>query len=400
MKYPTTRFVFDRKNTATKTKDALIQVEVLLSGKKKYISTGVKVYKDQWNSKSFICNRDDMFKLNDRINSTKAIVDEYIVGLAKKKEPFDWDAFNRFLQFNNDGKITFLDYISQRIEQRGDLSLSTKKSHRKIVSSLMNHGKIVSFDELTKANIADYYDFLLGRKITKIGKDGKEYKVNMAPQTVWGYMKILRTYIHDAMAHDLLDRDPSIGIKVRRGNTETQRWLTEDEVKMIEEAEMPNGSLARVRDLFILSCYSGMAFSDLMDFNPEKLEKEGDYTYLVGKRVKTGQEYIVLVLPKVKEILEKYDYKLPRYSNQQFNHRLKKVAEEAGINKEISSHWGRHTAAMMFLNRGIRMETVAKALGHSSIKITEQVYASILKRTIGKEMTEAYTAKYPSKPGQ
>ena len=84
--------------------------------------------------------------------------------------------------------------------------------------------------------------------------------------------------------------------------------------------------------------------------------------------------------------MDKYNYKMPKYSNQQFNHRLKEVVKAAGIEKPVSSHWGRHTAAMMFLNNGIRIETVAKILGHSSTKITEQVYASILKKTVAEEM--------------
>jgi site-specific recombinase XerD len=124
----------------------------------------------------------------------------------------------------------------------------------------------------------------------------------------------------------------------------------------------------------------------MMDFSPEKIEKEGDYTYLYGKRKKTGNEYIVLVLPQIQALLDKYNYNMPKYSNQQFNHRLKEVVKAAGIDKPVSSHWGRHTAAMMFLNNGIRIETVAKILGHSSTKITEQVYASILKKTVAEEM--------------
>ena len=87
MKYPTTRFVFDRKNTATKQTAALIQVEVLLQGKKKYISTGVKVYKDQWNDKKLVFNCNDMFEKNDRINEMKSSIDSYIQDLIRETAP-------------------------------------------------------------------------------------------------------------------------------------------------------------------------------------------------------------------------------------------------------------------------------------------------------------------------
>lgn len=386
MKYPTTRFVFDRKKTATEKKDALIQIEVLLESKKKYITTGVRVYKGQWSAKTHVTGRDDMITLNERIESLKKHIDEYITSLIKERKAFDWYEFERFLIREDARKETFIDFLYRRIEERTDLRDSTKKAHRKLIGSLQEFGRIDTFSDLTRPNIKAYYEYLLGRDVIKIGKDGKEYATKMATQTVASYMKVLRTYIHDAIVQEKIDKDPSMGIKVKRGETLDSRWLTVDELHKIETAELSSGSLVRVRDLFIFMCYSGLAFSDIMDFKPEKLQKQGENTLLVGRRIKNDQEYIVLILPKAKEILEKYDYKLPKYSNQQFNHRLKDIANEAGITKNVSSHYGRHTAAMLFLNNGIRIETVAKILGHSSTKITEHVYASILKKTVAEEM--------------
>ena len=298
MKYPTTRFVFDRKNTATKKVAALIQIEVLLQGKKKYISTGVKVFKDQWNDKSHVINCNDMIDKNDRIDDAKEFIDSYIQQLIKDKTPFDWDAFSRYVNTSSPKSETFIEYINRRIEERTDIKASTKKSHRKILTSLMEFGKITTFNELTKANIADYYEWMLSRDITKLDNNGTETTVKMSQQTVWGYMKILRTYIHDAILHEKIDKDPSQGIKVKRGNTEQTRWLSEEEIDMIEKSVMPNGSLTRVRDLFIFSCYTGLAYSDLMDFNIEKIEEDGEDKYLYGHRKKTGEEYIVLILPQ------------------------------------------------------------------------------------------------------
>jgi integrase len=388
MKYPTTRFVFDRKNTATKKVAALIQIEVLLQGKKKYISTGVKVFKDQWNDKSHVINCNDMIDKNNRIDDAKEFIDSYIQQLIKDKTPFDWDAFARYLNTSSTRNETFIDYIHSRIEERTDIKDSTKKSHSKILTSLMEFGKLTTFEELTKANIADYYEWMLSRDITKLDNNGTETTVKMSQQTVWGYMKILRTYIHDAILHEKIDKDPSQGIKVKRGNTEQTRWLSEEEIDMIEKGVMPNGSLTRVRDLFIFSCYTGLAYSDLMDFNIEKIEEDGEDKYLYGHRKKTGEEYIVLILPQALQILEKYKYKLPKYSNQQYNHRLKDVAKVVGIDKPISSHYGRHTAGMLFLNNGISIEVVAKVLGHSTIRETQRVYASVLKKTVVKEMNK------------
>lgn len=386
MKYPTTRLVFDRKKTATKKEDALIQIEVLYERKKKYITTGVRVYKDQWNDKMMVINRDDSTVLNQRISSVKTSIDLYISDLIEKGIEFKWDSFDRFLKGEKRKTTSFLDFIAQRIEERNDIKCSTKKSHRKIIGSLLEHGRIVDFADLTRANIADYYQWLMGKKIEKVSSDGTSYIGNMSVASAWGYMKILRTYIHDAIVREIIDKDPSAGIKVKKGDYEQTRWLTEEELHKIEDAEMPNGSLARVRDLFIFGCYSGLAYSDLMDFNPEKLEKDGDYIFIYGRRIKTGQEYVVLILPKAKEILEKYEYNLPKYSNQQYNKRLKLVAKAAGIDKEISSHWARITFGFMALNQGVRIEVVSKAMGHATISETQRTYSRILKKTVVNEM--------------
>ena len=386
MKYPTTRFVFNRKNTASRKVAALIQVEVLLSPRKKYISTGVKVYKDQWNEKLHVCNTDETDVLNARILQVKSSIDTYIHDMACSGVEWDWDAFSRYLASSAKKNESFISYIKRRISERTDIRPSTAKSHRKIVASLTEYGRIVTFSELTKANITGYYEWLLGRDIEKIGSDGLVQKQKMSVSSAWGYMKILRTYIHDAIAHEVIDSDPSVGIKVKRGEKEQTRWLTEEEVKAIEEAKLSSGSLVRVRDLFIFSCNCGLAYSDLMDFKTEKIERNGDDEYLYGHRIKTGQEYVVLILPKAKEILEKYNYKLPKYSNQQYNKRLKDMAKEAGVDEPLSSHWGRITMGFLALNRGVRIEVVSKALGHSTISETQRTYSRILKRTVVAEM--------------
>lgn len=74
-------------------------------------------------------------------------------------------------------------------------------------------------------------------------------------------------------------------------------------------------------------------------------------------------------------------------SNQKYNVYLKMLAVMAGINKPLSSHWARHTGATMLLNSGVGMEIVSKVLGHSSTKITREVYAKLLDETVADAMS-------------
>ena len=129
MKYPTTRFVFDRKKTATEDKDALVQVEILYERKKKYVSTGVRLYSDQWNEKLHVIRRNDSIQLNERLDTIKGDIDEFIVSLMKEKVAFTWERLNTFIERQSTKDQTFIEYIADRISERTDISLPTKKSH-------------------------------------------------------------------------------------------------------------------------------------------------------------------------------------------------------------------------------------------------------------------------------
>lgn len=87
-------------------------------------------------------------------------------------------------------------------------------------------------------------------------------------------------------------------------------------------------------------------------------------------------------------ILKKYDYKLPLICNVKYNQYLKVCAQMAKIDKRLTTHWARHTGATILLNEGVDMETVAKILGHSSTRITRQIYAKLMDKTIAEKMAE------------
>jgi integrase len=130
-----------------------------------------------------------------------------------------------------------------------------------------------------------------------------------------------------------------------------------------------------------------MAYTDLKAFKASNItEVKGMKVYL-GKRAKTGQTFTIPLLQEALDILKKYRNKLPIISNVKYNEYLKVVAQAAGIDKPISSHWARHTGATLLLNEGgFDLKIVAKILGHSTIRITEQVYAKLLDETVVDEM--------------
>lgn len=371
MNYPTTRIVFDRKHVSSNTKEGLVQLEVLFKGVRRYFSTGVKVTNNRWSRSGKVTGCMDMIVMNRRIDEMKRMVDKYIVGLMENEEPFDFDRFKAWMVASDEQGIGFVDWVEKRIAERNDIRKSTKRNHMKLVALLRKVGNIRTFADVTKKNVLKMDTYL--------------HSTGIRQTTIASYHKFMKTYVHDAMSSGLIEKDPYIGVKIDIGKSVWGRFLTVDEVEAIEKAEMPTDSLKRVKDLFLFQCYTGLAYADLMRFDMSKAVKGEKYYLVTDDRKKTGEGYTVVLMEKAMDILKKYDYKLPKMTCEQYNMRLKIMADACGIEKPIASHFGRRTCGMLLLNYGFPIEIVSKVLGHSNIKTTQQAYAKILDRTVENE---------------
>ena len=118
-------------------------------------------------------------------------------------------------------------------------------------------------------------------------------------------------------------------------------------------------------------------------FDASKIQEIKGMKVYSAKRNKTKETFTIPLLSPALAILEKYKNKLPLISNVKYNEYLKVVAQTAGIDKPVSSHWARHTGATLLLNQGgLDMKIVAKICGHSSTRITEKVYAKLLDESV------------------
>ena len=158
--------------------------------------------------------------------------------------------------------------------------------------------------------------------------------------------------------------------------------LTVGQRQLIQNKEIANERLAKVRDLFVFQCFTGLAYCDMASLTKNNIV-DG---YIIKTRNKTKVTSTIPLLDNALSILEKYDYQLPILSNQKYNSYLKELGDICGISQDITSHLGRHTCATLMLNMGVQMHTISKVLGHSSTKITESTYAQLRKETIGNEV--------------
>lgn len=388
MKIPTIQFVFDRKKTAAKTRKGIIEMRITYLRKRKYMTTGIKCFPSQWSQENeSVVNSTDAVQCNRVLlemkkKAMKVVADMVDTGMI------DLCAIPNLVR-RPSATISFIRYISERGEKR-NVSKDTKKHYKAFIGILTKYGKIVSFSDISEKSIRDFDEWLHTYSWKKRNRYGRWTEHMYTQSTIGGIHKRMKIFIGDAVVDGLLKENPyqSRRIRIDRGETRIDKYLTTEEFERITTATMPTGAVAEARDMFVFQCLTGLSYSDLMEFDFSKAHLDGQYKVYSARRKKTGAEFTFVVVPEAVKILERYDYRLPTISNQKYNIKLKIVADAAGIEKELTSHVGRRTAGYIWLNGGIPIEVVAKCLGHTSVRTTEKAYAKILDKTVVSAFTE------------
>ena len=237
----------------------------------------------------------------------------------------------------------------------------------------------ISIKEITPMFITDFELYL--RTTCKCGFN-----------TTAKFMQFFKRIILIARNNGILIGDPFASYKIRLEKVD-RGYLSEDEIKIILKKKMVSERLEQVRDVFILSCFSGLAYVDVANLKEDNIRKSFDGNlWIITKRQKTNTDVNVPLLDIPKMILEKYKGKLPDgkvlpiISNQKLNAYLKEIADVCGIKKNLTFHCLRHTfATTTTLAKGVPIETVSKMLGHTNIETT-QIYARITNNKISNDM--------------
>ena len=218
-------------------------------------------------------------------------------------------------------------------------------------------------------------------------------EVGQNPNTATKTMKTFKTITLLGQKMGVLLHDPFMNHRfhiepVNRG------FLTDEEILLIAHKQINIPRLELIRDIFIFSCFTGLAYIDVSNLTPDHIVTLGDKQWIMTQRQKTSVETNVLLLDIPKAIIAKYGGKtyrngklFPMLTNQKTNSYLKEIADICGIKKKLTFHLARHTFATMSLSKGVPMESVSKMLGHTNIRTT-QIYARITNKKIEHDMEE------------
>ena len=218
---------------------------------------------------------------------------------------------------------------------------------------------------------------------------------NCANNTAVKYLKNFNKIIKLCLANDWLDKNPFANYKSKVKEVE-RVYLTEAEIQSIIEKDFKTERLSLVRDIFLFSCFTGLAYIDVKNLTKSHLSYGIDgEKWIFTHRQKTESASKIPILPVTQMIIDKYenhpqclneDKLLPILSNQKMNAYLKEIAGVCEIEKELTFHIARHTfATTVTLTNGVPIESVSKMLGHKNLRTTQH-YAKVLDRKVSEDM--------------
>lgn len=377
-KLPQIHLVYNRYKKASSNKPASVEIRITHNYKQKYISTGIKLYPNQWKNGKII-NCENIIEISKTLNKMVSDVRSIVFDMVQNNH-IDITVISDRLKAMQVKQTEFIEFCIQRaaIRKYGK-GEDTKERYDRFIKRFSMWGKIKTFNDVTDSSIIDYDNYLTLQ--------------GMKPYSKWqNYHRFLNSFIMDAIQEGLITKNPYKHIIINKESSSLgiERCLTPEEFKKLLNTSMPTESLERVKDLFIFQVYTCLSYSDLRTFNPKYITTIRGAQVYTGKRAKTQKPFTIPLLEPAINILSKYNNTLPIISNVKYNAYLKKIAKYSDINKPISSHWARHTGATLLLNKGVDMRIVARICGHSSVRVTEQIYAKLLDETVVQAITNVF----------
>jgi integrase/recombinase XerD len=364
-----------------KNKESLIYLRVFINGSYLKIPLDIYICPESFDKeKNQVTSGPQKSIYNLMIKNALGAASEIILRYQVNKKNLTKEIFIK--EFRNPTVLSdFYLFMADQIKMRSELTESSRKQHRTCLAKLKEYRSNLLMNEIDENIIRGFENHLKG-------------KLKNGSNTIHNNLKVMATYINRAIRLDLMKVSPFKFYKPKRTETKPV-FLTEDELINLEELYKKNclqGNLQNVLRWFLFSCYTGIRISDIRRVKYENTDK----LLLRFKPLKTENingKYVEI--PLIKKAVQLMKDEQPNrikgvlfecYADQVINRRLKDIALDAVIEKEISFHTARHTFATLFLKKcknanGILI--LKEILGHSNIETT-MVYSHVSAEDIKK----------------
>ena len=389
---------FVRKNRKNADNEAPIYLRVLVNGKSVDFSVKRSIKIDLWDpiSGTVKGTSKEVKSLNRYLFGIKSAVYEHYRSLRESKNYVTaTDVKNSYLGITVDSRKKILVVYQQHIDEMEEL--------KNIDYSPITIGRYeTSMKRLSKYikkkyKKNDFYIQDINHSFITNYETHLKINYQIAHNTTIKFLKHLKKIIRIALANGWISKDPFVNIKLSEKKVD-RGFLTDEQLSKISNLEFETERLEEVRDCFLFSCFTGLAYSDLARLTKDNIVTGTDGNrWIKINRKKTNVRSSIPLLQMSESILKKYENSfycqvkgvlLPVKSNQRMNEYLGEIRNLAGIKMDLTTHLARHTfATTITLNNDVPIETVSKMLGHSSLATTK-IYARLLDKKVGRDMSK------------
>ena len=212
----------------------------------------------------------------------------------------------------------------------------------------------------------------------------------MKPKTVHEHLYRLKKMTMRAVSQGTLRRDPYCRLHPELPKRKSRHLKLED-LKTLMSTQIDKPNLQRVRDWFIFSTFTGLAYTDLKRLSVNDITQAEDGSWWIHiKRQKTDTPSVIKLLDVPLRIIEKYKHErqgdkvFNLYTREYLIRLTRELGEEYGF--YLTFHKARHNfGTHMTLSLGVPLETVSKMMGHTNITTT-QIYAQVTDKKVDEDM--------------
>ena len=381
-----------KRNEPKKDGRVVIMVRITINGIRSQFSSKLLVQPEQWDSKNErvkgqVAEARNLNRLLENIGSSLNVHYNKFMSIDGHVTPERLKNIFLGLEEQEQTIISFFDKYNDQYK----LKVGTTSTHRTYTRYLLTRERLAEFmkkrynlsdmpiNEMTVSFVDEFYLYI---------RNNTECNHNSSLK----FLQRFRTILYFAKNNGLSFNDPFGSFRFRYDKV-NRGYLDQDELDILYTKKFPSARLSQVRDIFIFSCYTGLAYVDVFELTEDKIRKAFDgHLWIMTKRQKTDVNTNVRLLDIPLAILEKYKGKqkngkvLPVISNQKINDYLEEIADICGIGKKITFHVARHTfASTVALGNDVPMESIQSMLGHADIKTT-QIYAHVIDRKLSRDM--------------
>ena len=395
-------FYINRQKTKADGNTAIL-CRITIDGKSTAITTGEECKVSEWNSKQGLTtNR----KTNQRINEFRELIEKTYRDILTREGVVSVELIKNSLQGIATNPTTLLAMSKAELQavkesvgksRAEGTYLNLYYSDRNLREFIENKGvQDISIATITESLFEEYRFFLKKR-----GLKASTVNTNLC----W-----LSRLMFRAVSRRIIRCNPLDNAKYEKDKKKI-RFLQKGDVMKLMAMSMNDKEAELARQMFIFSCFTGLAISDIENLKYKHIQTAADgQRYIRKERQKTKVEFVVPLHPIAEVIIshcrkeqERSEKHLPvkEKGNHLVFHRdcsrsvidtkLSIVGKACGIRQRLSSHMARHTFGTMSLSAGIPIESIAKMMGHASISST-QVYAQVT----DKRYQRIWTGSLPS----